>query len=113
MAGGRRGGSSSVGEGWPAAIEDLAMLAQATNNDPVRLGAIRARLDAMAQRATLLRLGGYLPATRRAEMVEADIRRMGEDIFKAIEKHQVPDEVVEDLLEALDSPVGPSNGHGG
>lgn len=86
------------------------MLAQATNNDPVRLGAIRARLDAMAQRATLLRLGGYLSATRRAEMVEADIRRMGEDIFKAIEKHQVPDEVVEDLLEALDSPVGPSNG---
>ena len=96
-----------------AGIEDLALLAQTTNNDSVRLGAIRARLDLMGRRVTLLRMGGYLPFTPRDAMVEANFRRTGEAIIEVMEKHGVLDDVADDLLEALSSPIVAPNGHKG
>jgi hypothetical protein len=48
-----------------AAIEDLALLAESTSNDSVRLGAIKARLAAMAERHELMRLSGLLPFDAR------------------------------------------------
>jgi len=94
-----------------AAIEDLALLAQTTNNDPVRLGAIRARLDAMGDRVTPLRVGGYLPRTWRDAMVEANFRTMSENIVEVLEKHGVFNAVAGDLLAALRTQGARSNGH--
>ena len=96
-----------------AAIEDLALLAQTTNNDPVKLGAIRARLAAMADRNDLLRLAGYMPVSLLAARTEADIRTMGDDIVAVMKKHRTSDTVIDDLLAALRRPVARSNGHHG
>src|SRR5262245_57253806 len=54
-----------------AAIEDCSLLAEATANDAVRLGAIKARLAAMQQKHELLRLAGLLPFSPRAARTEA------------------------------------------
>jgi hypothetical protein len=94
-------------------IEDFALLSEATRHDAVRLGALRSRMAALGVRVSLLRLGGYLPFTPRAAMVEADIRRMGADVVRVLERHAVADAVVDDLLEALRAPAAGSNGHGG
>src|SRR5213078_2331252 len=74
-----------------AAMEELALLAGTTSNDPGRLGRVRARLDAMGQRIMLLRLGGYLPASWRAAMTEADMRLMAGRIRVVLEKHDPSD----------------------
>ena len=94
-----------------AAIEDLALLAETTRNDPVRLGAIRARLEAQRDRVTLLRLGGYMPATWRAAMTEADIRRMTDTFGEIFRRDDVSDELLHDLIAALGEPVLRTNGH--
>ena len=96
-----------------AAIEDLALLAETTNNDPVKLGAIRARLDAMNSRVTLLRIGGYLPATWRAAMTEADTRRMADNLVAVLVRHDASDQLLQDIAETLRGPVARSNGHHG
>jgi hypothetical protein len=96
-----------------ARIEELALLAESTNNDAIKLGAIRARGEAMSDRHDLLRLAGYMPISWVAAHTEADIHRMGENIIAVLEKHGVFSDVVDDLLAALRRPgVGvPSNGH--
>ena len=96
------------------AVEELALLAQATKNDAVKLGAIRARLAAMAQRDEVLRLAGYLPCSPRAAMTEADLRSTANVVRRVLERHDPPDALLADLLEALRTPVGVrSNGHCG
>ena len=54
-----------------AAIEELALLAEATANDAVQLGAIKARLTAMQQNHDLLRLAGPLPWSPQTWRTEA------------------------------------------
>jgi hypothetical protein len=49
-------------DGYDSGIEDLALLAQETEHDGVRLGAIKARLDALRSKWELMRTIGVLPA---------------------------------------------------
>jgi DNA repair ATPase RecN len=103
------GGADAIAEALmqvEATIEQLAELADSTRNDPVKLGAIRARLDAMEQRIRLLRLAGFMPASWRDAMVETDMHRLAERIRATLERHDPSPEFIDDLLEALGQPAG-------
>ncbi|MEJ7569643.1 MAG: hypothetical protein WKF41_15430 [Gaiellaceae bacterium] len=89
---------------YDAAIEDLALLAETTTNDPVRLGSIKARLDAMTRREDLLRIAGILPSTARATRTEIDIQKMTDviiDLFDRVVPEPLQDQAELDLIAAL------------
>ena len=67
---------------WDAAIEDLAALAESTANDPVRLGAIKSRVEAMARKQDLLRLAGILPYSPQAMRTENELQRATDTIIE-------------------------------
>ncbi|MGI9110818.1 MAG: hypothetical protein ACR2GT_01215 [Gaiellaceae bacterium] len=91
---------------YDAAIEDLARLAESTGNDPVRLGSIKARLDAMTRREDLLRIAGILPSTARALRTEIDIQKMTDviiDLFDRVVPESLRDQAELDLIAALEA----------
>jgi hypothetical protein len=88
-----------------AAIEDCALLAEATAHDAVRLGAVKARLAAMREKQDLLRLAGLLPCSPQAARTESDIRRITEELIRIFEKFDVPIEATEEVVEVLAVPA--------
>ncbi len=89
---------------YDAAIEDLALLAESTGNDPVRLGSIKARLEAMTRREDLLRIASILPYTPQAMRTEIDIHRMRDviiDLFDRVVPEPLQDQAELDLIAAL------------
>lgn len=108
------GGAEAIAEGLlqlEAAIEDFSLLSERTSNDAVRIAAIRGRLAAMTDRMTLLRIAGFLPASWRAAATEADMLRVAETVRAVLKKHQPPDGLLADLIEALGRPAARANGH--
>jgi hypothetical protein len=93
-----------------AAIEDCALLAEATKNDAVRLGAIRARLTAMAERGELLRLSGLLPFDERAVRTEAELRDINDMILALFDRYGVGDDAKRELEEGLEASLAGWNG---
>lgn len=92
-----------------AVIEDVALLAEATANDSVRLGAIRARHAAMTDKLELLRACGVLPQFE-VWREQVDMRGFVAMILEVFDRHGVPMEVEDDLLDALAAVTGRSNG---
>jgi len=91
---------------WDAAIEDLALLAETTRNDPVRLGAITRRLEAMSRKQELLRLAGVLPYTPQAMRTEANVQRMTEivlELFDRVVPEPLQEQATDELLAALEA----------
>ena len=95
-----------------AAIEDLALLAETTRNDAVRLGAVRARLAAMADRFEVMQACGLLPRDLGLFRLEIDVREMTRVIVDAFDAHAIPGEARCAVLHALRRGSIERNGNG-
>ena len=101
-----------------ALVEDLALLSEGTSNDSVRLGAIKARMQAVEQRFGVMRAAGLLPPTWEALRVDLDGRKVAQRIFDVFEAHGVDEVVKDDVLAAVETISPPQsdaslNGAGG
>jgi hypothetical protein len=93
-----------------AAIEELALLAETTNNDPVRLGSIRARLDAMATRFEVMRIAGLVPTDYRGVRTETQLRQIVEMMLALFDKYEVPQAAKVELRAFLKAGLAGRNG---
>jgi hypothetical protein len=93
-----------------AAVEDLALLAEATKNDAVRLGAIKARFSAMGERHELMRLSGLLPFDARAVRTEAELREINDLILGLFDSYGLGDDAKRELEEGLEAGLAGRNG---
>lgn len=97
-----------------AVIEDLALVAESAKHDAVRLGAVKARLAAIRQRAEVLCAVGVLPEPAHfAALVEYD--RVIETIMGVFRENGVEDHVYAALATALrgcGAPEPVANGQG-
>ena len=89
-------------DAFDAAIEDLALLAGSTAHDGTKLGAIRARLDAVTSRWELLRAIGVLPANLERLWPELDVDRVARRILDVLDSHQIPLEVQQEIAQAVE-----------
>ncbi|MBA2637440.1 MAG: hypothetical protein H0U79_04330 [Solirubrobacterales bacterium] len=84
-------------------VERLALVAETSRHDAVRLGALKARLAPSAQRLSLLQAVGILPRSLGLLRDDIDLRRMGEAISAIFDRHGVPFKAEENFLAALES----------
>jgi hypothetical protein len=80
-------------------IEDLALLAESTNNDAVKLGAIRARLGALIERFALMRACGLVP--RDLGHGELDVRKVVSAIGEIVRERRIDPEVITEMQKAI------------
>lgn len=90
---------------YDAAVEDLAVLAQETGHDGTRLGAIRARIDATRAKHELLAAVGVLPHDLGRLSLEIDGRVLGDTLVRVLERHDLPQELWDDLERELSAAV--------
>ena len=83
------------------AAEELALVAQTADNDSARIGAIKARLDALAQHTELLQAVGVLPNELGRLRVEVDVRVIAQRVLAVVAEMNLPAEQHARLLEAL------------
>jgi hypothetical protein len=93
-----------------AAVEDLALLAESTRHDAVRLGAVRSRIAAMGDKHELMRLSGLLPFDARAVRTEAELRDINDMILGLFDKHGLGDDAKRELEEGLEAGLAGRNG---
>lgn len=93
-----------------AVVEDLALLAEDTANDAVRLGALKARMQAVEQRFGVMRAAGLLPPTWEALRFDLDARKVAQCIFDVFEAHGVDQAVKDDVLAAMETNSPPQVG---
>jgi hypothetical protein len=89
-----------------AIIEEFALLAETTNNDAVRLGAIKARRQAVEHRVGLLQATGVLPPTGEAIQFELDARATAERLVAVLNHHNVGQAVWDDIVTAMRDVAG-------
>lgn len=85
-------------------IEDLALLAESTPNDAVRLGALRSKMAAHYQRVGLLQHTGLLPRDLRHWYYELDARQVIKAVIQVIhDQPDLPDGFEDAVLGAFQS----------
>ena len=85
-----------------AVIDELAQLAEATPNDSVRLGAIKAKMEAQARRLDLKRAAGILPWNLRPLKVDWEFREVAATLLEVMKKHDVPLEARKEFVAVLE-----------
>lgn len=88
-------------EAYEAAIEDFTLLAERTDHDSTKLGAIRARLDTYHARIDLMRTIGVLPSDLGYMAVPIDLARIADRLVEVFERVEIPQPVMEQIMEAL------------
>lgn len=91
-----------------AVVADLAELALTTNNDAVRLGAIRSRLVALQHRLELRRIYGLLPWDRYRLDGEKDLEWIFTEIRDLFVSHGLPLRELRQIDEAFERRPLPS-----
>jgi hypothetical protein len=86
-----------------ALIERLALVAEQSAHDAVRLGELKAQLTALKQRRELLQATGLMPRNLGLIVQEIDMRRVTDDAVRVLKQHDVSRELVDDLVAALRS----------
>ena len=76
---------------WSQSIEELALLSDSPRNDAVRLGVLRAKLNAMATRFDLMQTMG-LPLDLDAVCERRGIAAIGKPLQTCL-SHQLPEAV--------------------
>lgn len=89
-------------EQYGGASEELAMISASSNNGPTRVGAIKARMEVLKQTTELLQAIGVLPKDLGKLRVELDIRFVAETIMRVMDEENVPVEIQEKLVAALE-----------
>lgn len=87
---------------FDATLEEFALLAEETRNDAVRVAALKSKAALLTQRLTVLRICGLLPASGYQLRYEIDARRVQTTLMSALVRHDLSNEVVDDLLGALE-----------
>jgi hypothetical protein len=82
-------------------VERLSLLAEASNNDAVKLGALRAQLKAHVERLKLLTALHVVPAARPGALHERDVRLLVQLVLAVFAKNGVSPEVEADLHAAV------------
>jgi hypothetical protein len=93
-----------------AAIEELALVSATTNNDAVKVGAIKARMEAIKSIVEILQATGNLPADLGTLRVQLDQRVVAARFLAVFDELGLPDHVVTKLMEALDAAGSDSAG---
>jgi hypothetical protein len=88
--------------GLQGAIRELAWVAHTAKHDSARVGAIRARVDAMEKLAGLLQSVGVLPMNLGKLRVELDVRFLADTILEVLTEEAVPEHIIDRLMQALD-----------
>jgi hypothetical protein len=91
---------------YESAIQELAILAEETNHDSTKLGAIKARLDVYEARNHLLRSIGVLPDLGSLR-VAIDLSQIAGRLVDLFERAQISDPVKAEILEAIDPRTDP------
>jgi hypothetical protein len=89
---------------YDAAIDELAALSSDTSHDGTKLGAIRARIDVANAKHRVLMATGVLPQDLGRLWVEVDYRQTVKLVFGVLERHGLPEQAYEELLDALGGP---------
>ena len=89
-----------------AVVEELAELAASTNNDAVRLGAIKARAATLIQRVELLQALGRVPVAARLRF-EVNMEAAANAVLAILDRYGLPDSAAHELVDALRAdPIG-------
>lgn len=93
-------------ERYEAAIEELALVSHTTKHDAVKVGAIKARLEAIKQVTEILQATGNLPQDLGTLRVQLDQRAVAARFLAVFDELGLPDHVADRLLTALqDAPA--------
>jgi hypothetical protein len=87
---------------YATAIEDLSLLAESTDHDSTKLGAIKSRLDVYHSRIDLLRAVGVMPRDLGYVGVALELRQIATRVVDVFESAGMPEQVKAQLLEAID-----------
>jgi hypothetical protein len=90
-------------DGYTADIEELVLIAATSDQDAVRVGAINARMNARQRITELLQALGVLPNDLGEMRIQIDARITAQKVLAVLEPLGLPDGVIDDLIEALDS----------
>jgi len=89
-----------------AVVEELAELAASTNNDAVRLGAVKARAAALLQRIELLQALGRVPLAPQLRY-EVNIEATVNAVLQVFDRYNLPKSAAHELVDALRAdPIG-------
>jgi hypothetical protein len=89
-------------EQYDALAEEAALLAEDTRHAGARLGTIRTRLDSARAKLELLQLAGLVPSDLGQLGVVLDAQRVAALLVDVLERHAVPDRVVDEILMVVD-----------
>jgi hypothetical protein len=81
---------------------DAALLAEDTRHAGARLGTIRTRLDIARAKLELLQLAGLVPSDLGQLGVVLDAQRVAALLVDVLERHAVPDRVVDEILMVVE-----------
>jgi capsule polysaccharide export protein KpsE/RkpR len=87
-------------------IEELALVSSTTKNDNVRVGAIKARIDALDKMTSLMQATGVLPNDLGTLKVDMDVRAFAATVLRVFTEEQVPEETVEKVMTAISQFAG-------
>ena len=88
-------------DGHEALSEELALLAERTRHDGVRLGAIKGRVETHRARIELLQAAGVLPADLPQLRVLQDVNTVAEVIIAIFNRYEVPIEARREIRGLL------------
>jgi len=88
-------------DAYDAGVEDLAVVLEEASQDAVKVGAIKARVALIEDKAKLLQAVGLLPWNLGRLKEERDLRVVAETAWDVMERHGVPEEARKDLAATL------------
>lgn len=88
-------------DSYDAGIEDLAVVLEEASQDAVKVGAIKARVALIEDKAKLLQAVGLLPWNLGRLKEERDLRVVAETAWEVMERHGVPEEARRDLAATI------------
>ena len=86
---------------YDAGIEDLALVREEALQDAVKVGAVKARMNLIREKAELLQAVGILPRDLGKFAEERDLRVVADTVWAVMDKHDVPDDARLDLAATL------------
>lgn len=90
-------------EGYLADVEELVLIGATASSDAARVGAVNARMSARQKITELLQAVGVLPHDLGSMRVEIDARFTAQRIVAVLNEYNVPDEVRDALVAALEN----------
>jgi hypothetical protein len=87
---------------YESVIEDCATLYASSNNDSVRLGAVKARQAAIGSKLETLQALGILPRLSTVHFA-ADAQKVVDSVSAVMEKHGAGEQVENELVTALEA----------